>query len=115
MFQASNPNGSCAITQPTWTSAAVTYATPRRRKSRHHVIAPAYYVIIVGMRRLLGLAVVVACGGSGDDLKAHTSFVTSAQGSNPSPLDPLANQTIDFDVVWPSINSNNGDGSDPAG
>lgn len=72
---------------------------------------------------MLGLAIAGAmtvgagCGGpAGDDLTAHTSFVvTSAQGSTPSPLDPLADQTIEIDVVWPTIQSNNGDGSDPAG
>ena len=41
--------------------------------------------------------------------------MTSAHGTNPSPLDSLADQTIDIDIVWPTVNSNTGDGSDTAG
>jgi hypothetical protein len=71
------------------------------------------------MRRFMWI-VAAACGacggGSGADLTMKTSFVvTSVQGSNPSPLDPLANQTIDFDVEWTAPSSNTGAGTDPAG
>jgi hypothetical protein len=69
------------------------------------------------MRRLVLIAAMAGCGGSdGDAMTMHTSFVvTSVQGSNPSPLDPLANQTIDITVKWAGVQSLNGAGSDPAG
>lgn len=68
------------------------------------------------MRWALGLVILVACGGSGDDLAVHTSFVvTQTAGTNPSPLDPLANQTVDIDVVWATTTANQGDGADPSG
>ncbi|HTL32498.1 MAG TPA: hypothetical protein VL326_05215 [Kofleriaceae bacterium] len=67
------------------------------------------------MRRLVLIAAMAGCG-SDDAMTVHTSFVvTSVQGSNPSPLDPLANQTIDFTVTWAGVESLSGAGSDPAG
>jgi hypothetical protein len=69
------------------------------------------------MRRFVLIVAAAGCGGSGgDDLNLKTSFVvTSVQGTNPSPLDPLGNQTIDLSIGWATVNSNNGAGSDPAG
>lgn len=60
--------------------------------------------------------VLASCGGSGDDLRVHTSFlVTGSGGTEPSPLDPLVNQTLDVDIVWAQTDSHLGDDSDSAG
>ena len=66
--------------------------------------------------RVACLALLAACGGSGDDLRASTQFqVTNVAGSGISPLDPLANQMIDIEIVWPKVDTNHGDMTDPMG
>ena len=57
----------------------------------------------------------IGCDGSDDELALHTSFTVTSTGANPSPLDPLASQTIDVDIVWNVVNNGNGAGTDPMG
>lgn len=68
--------------------------------------------------RVACFAVLAACGGGnggGDDLRVTTQFqVTSIAGAGVSPLDPLANQTVDIEIVWPKVDWNHGT-QDPAG
>lgn len=65
--------------------------------------------------RVACLALLAACGGSGDDLRASTHFqVTNVAGSGTSALDPLANQMIDIEIVWPKVDWNHGE-QDPPG
>lgn len=109
---------------------AVTYATQRTRKSRDHVgdIARAYkhayhharklcdHRVVRFLPTVVALLVLASCGGSGDDLHVHTSFLVSAfGGTEASPLDPLVGQTLDVDIVWPKADSHLGDDSDSAG
>jgi hypothetical protein len=66
------------------------------------------------------MLLLVGCGGddatSGPPLEVATSFtVTSVSGAGTSPLDPLAAQTIDFDIVWDAVDYNAGEGNDPPG
>lgn len=67
--------------------------------------------------RFACLAVLAACGGGGDELRATTRFqVTNVAGAGMSPLDPLANQTIDLEIVWQKVDTlQNPDMRDPAG
>lgn len=70
------------------------------------------------MRRVALLVGLAACGGdeSGPALEVTTSFtVTSVSGAGTSPLDALVGQTIDFDLVWDTVDHNMGNGLDPAG
>ena len=58
--------------------------------------------------KLAWLALLAACGGDGGGggpgLTATTSFVvTSVTGAGMSPLDPLAMQTIDLQIVFPDF------------
>ena len=60
----------------------------------------------------------VALLGCADEyaLEVKTSFmVTEVTGAGVSPLDPLAGQVIDIHIAWPAVDSNHGDGNDPAG
>lgn len=62
--------------------------------------------------RLIGLAVLAACGGSseGPPLAVTVSFpVTTYHPDRPSPLDPLNGQTIAIDLAWTEIASVHGD------
>lgn len=63
-----------------------------------------------------GLVVVIAACSGGPKLTVTTSFVvTDYTGTNPSPLGPLKDQTIDIEIVFPAVDSNHGVGNDPPG
>ena len=69
------------------------------------------------MRSACLLVLLAACGGddsNGPPLVVSTSFlVTDKTGSAPTaPIDPLYQQTVDFDVEFPSITSSRGDEAD---
>lgn len=67
------------------------------------------------MKRFAVLMCCAACGGGsgGPPVTATTSFaVTTFSGNGPSPLDPLKDQTISIQVVFPMIDTARGDESD---
>lgn len=66
------------------------------------------------MKRLVVL--LAACGGSsGPPVTATTTFTVSEfTGNNPSPLDPLKDQPISIEVVFPTIDYARGDETDTA-
>lgn len=71
------------------------------------------------MRRACSLLLIAACGGdnsSGPPLTVSTSFVvTEMSGNGPAPIDAPYQKTIDFEVVFPTVDSAFGDAADPRG
>jgi hypothetical protein len=67
--------------------------------------------------RVACLVTLAACGGAADEdaLRLTTSFVvTEIAGAGTSPLDPLLGQSIDIEIVWPTVEALHGT-DDPQG
>lgn len=65
----------------------------------------ASYGMLCTMRSSALVIVVAACGSnaSGPELRVTTSFpITTVLGTHPSPLDPLQDQTVSFEISWPA-------------